>query len=343
MNTLYSCLKPLLFGLDPEKSHYLTLKTLKVLQRLHLLPHKKLSAPIQAMGLHFPNFIGLSAGLDKNGDYFDALGHLGFGFIEIGTITPRPQPGNTKPRLFRYPKNKAIINRMGFNNAGIDYLLKQVEQKRKKYSGILGISISQNTHTPYENAIDEYLFSFQKVYPYADYIAVNISCPNVNPARNLQFGPSFEHLLETLKTEQQTLHQQWHRYVPLVIKLSPDLPPSQWPLIADALLKYQIDGAIVCNTTQKRPVSLIDEKLESNGGLSGKPLLETSLALVKQLKNLCSDKLVIIASGGIQSGQDAQMLMEAGATLVQIYTGLIYRGPKLIEEIVQNHKQHNPC
>lgn len=331
---IYKLIRLFLFLLDPEKAHGLTLNLLKLAKKLNILKKPVFSASLSqtVMGLHFSNPVGIAAGLDKNAEYLDALSLLGFGFIEVGTVTPRPQPGNPKTRMFRYRKQQAIVNRMGFNNLGIENLLKNI--KKQNYQGILGISISQNNHTPFNHAIDEYILCLQKVYPYADYVAVNVSCPNVKLEERLDEGKNFNLLLSALKAEQallQTIHQ---KYVPIVIKISPDHTPEILEQIAYSILEFEIDAVIVTNTTSQRPCEEKWGKFEEKGGLSGKPLFNLSLNIVKLLHKILGEKVPIIACGGIMSGEDAAEMIKAGAKLIQVYTGLIYKGPELLKEIL---------
>ncbi len=332
---MYSLLRRLLFTLPPETAHHFTLHILKVFHRLKLtqlvfgkMPH----APCTVMGLHFPNPVGLAAGMDKNAEYIDSLAALGFGFIEVGTVTPRPQPGNPKPRLFRLPAENALINRMGFNNDGVDKLLAQVQKAR--FSGILGINIGKNVDTPLENAVDDYLVCLRKVYAYADYVTVNISSPNTPGLRQLQQGEELDRLLSVLKQAQQQLADQHNKYVPLVIKIAPDLSEEELTVMANKLLAYKIDGVIATNTTLSR-VGVEKNAALSNesGGLSGAPLKARSTQIVQQLSKILQNKIPIIAAGGIMSSDDAVEKRNAGASLVQLYTGLIYRGPTLVKEM----------
>ncbi|WP_198246072.1 quinone-dependent dihydroorotate dehydrogenase [methane-oxidizing endosymbiont of Gigantopelta aegis] len=333
---IYPLLRPLLFQLDPETAHHVTLEGLKLAYKSGLSPLIKAQnseQPIEVMGLHFDNPVGLAAGLDKNGDYIDALAALGFGFIEIGTVTPRPQPGNPKPRLFRLPEQQAIINRMGFNNKGIDHLINQVKQTR--YRGVLGINIGKNFDTPLENAVDDYLIGLEKSYPFASYITINISSPNTKNLRQLQQGEEIGRLLSALKNAQLRLQQQHSRYVPLVVKIAPDLSNEEIQHIASLLKSLAIDGVIATNTTIDRSAIAEHTLANENGGLSGAPVREKSTAVVKKLADELSGALPIIAAGGILNGRDAQEKIEAGAKLVQIYSGLIYRGPQLITDILK--------
>ena len=285
------------------------------------------------MGLEFPNPVGLAAGLDKNGDYIDPMMALGFGFVEIGTITPRPQPGNPKPRLFRLPEHEAIINRMGFNNLGLDHLVRQVCQRRRK--GILGINIGKNIDTPVERAVDDYLLCMDKVYAHADYITVNISSPNTPGLRSLQFGDEFNSLLETLKARQGALADQHSRYVPLAVKIAPDMSDEELRQLGELLARHGIDGVIATNTTISRQAVSDSPFAEEAGGLSGAPVRERSTQVVKVLSELLGDALPVIAVGGILSAADAVEKIDAGAALVQVYTGFIYSGPGLVREAVE--------
>ena len=330
---MYSLLRPLLFRLDPETAHHVTLAAMQAAYKLGLLPlfTRKINPdPRTAMGLTFPNPVGLAAGLDKNGAYIDALAALGFGFIEIGTITPRPQPGNPQPRMFRLPEAQAIINRMGFNNLGVDALLANV--KHSRYKGILGINIGKNFDTPLERAADDYLICLRKVYNHASYIAINISSPNTKNLRQLQGGDELDALLSQLKAEQGKLAQQHGKYVPLSLKIAPDLDSDQIRQIASLLMRHRIDGVIATNTTLSRAgVEHLPLHTET-GGLSGAPVRDKATAVIRQLAAELKGELPIIGVGGILSGADAAEKMQAGATLVQIYSGLIYRGPDLIAE-----------
>jgi dihydroorotate dehydrogenase len=285
------------------------------------------------MGLNFPNPVGLAAGLDKNGECIDGLAALGFGFIEIGTVTPRAQPGNPRPRLFRLPEAQAIINRMGFNNEGVDYLLRQVSQAR--YSGILGINIGKNKDTPVEQALDDYLIGLRRVYSAASYVTVNISSPNTPGLRSLQSGEHLDQLLKGLMAERARLATQHDRIVPIAVKIAPDLEPAEIESIADALVRHGADAVIATNTTSARNgVEHLKHGSES-GGLSGHPVLAASTAVVGQLAKHLDGRLPIIACGGILGLADAQRKLDAGASLVQIYSGLIYRGPALVQELVR--------
>lgn len=333
---LYPLLRPLLFSLDPETAHYVTLDLLKFAEQTGISAisrAKSIDKPVKVMGLTFANPLGLAAGLDKNGDYIDALADLGFGFIEIGTVTPRPQPGNPKPRLFRLPEHQAIINRMGFNNLGIDHLLKQVE--RSRYQGILGINIGKNADTPIEQATEDYLIGLRKSYTAASYVTINISSPNTKNLRQLQQGDEIKHLLGALKQEQLKLQTEHGKYTPIVLKIAPDLSAEEIQHIASLLLEFELDGVIATNTTIARYKVQHHKYGNETGGLSGAPVKDSSTIVVKGLAAELNGKLPIIAAGGILSGEDAQEKIQAGASLVQIYSGLIYKGPQLLEDILQ--------
>lgn len=330
----YTFLRPLLFKLDPEAAHHLTFSALEYARRLGLLRSTSIACPSRkVMGLDFPNPIGLAAGLDKNGEHLDVLAALGFGFLEIGTVTPFPQPGNPAPRIFRVPQANAVINRLGFNNHGVDKLLANIGDSA--YKGILGINIGKNFDTPLEKAVDDYLMCLQKVYRHASYVTVNISSPNTQNLRQLQAADVLDHLLSTLKSAQVRLAQTHGKYVPMVIKIAPDLEAAQIESIAMLLMKHQIDGVIATNTTVSRegiehlPIS------QENGGLSGAPLTQRATSIVNQLHRLLQGAIPIIGVGGIMSVKNAQEKMQAGASLIQLYTGLIYQGPDLVREIAQ--------
>jgi dihydroorotate dehydrogenase len=285
------------------------------------------------MGLDFPHPVGLAAGLDKDGECINAWEALGFGFIEVGTVTPRPQPGNPKPRMFRLPQAQALINRMGFNNRGVDFLVAQV--RRARFPGVLGINIGKNADTPVERASDDYLIGLRKVYPWASYVTVNISSPNTPSLRDLQYGEALDRLLAALKEEQQRLADVHDRYVPLAIKIAPDLADADLRTVGQALLRQGMDAVIATNTTFSRAGVESLPHAGETGGLSGAPLMARSTEVVRQLAEILEGRLPIIAVGGILSGADAAAKMAAGASLVQIYTGFIYRGPELIREAVQ--------
>ncbi|MDP2639048.1 MAG: quinone-dependent dihydroorotate dehydrogenase [Betaproteobacteria bacterium] len=333
---LYSLARPFLFALDPERAHELALVSLKLLERGGMASMLADAAPAQRvklMGLEFPNALGLAAGLDKNGEYIDALAAMGFGFIEIGTVTPRPQPGNPKPRLFRLPEAQALINRLGFNNHGVERLIENL--MRARYRGVLGINIGKNSDTPIERAADDYEFCLAKVYAHASYVAVNVSSPNTRDLRQLQGADELGALAGKLKTEQKRLADAHGRYVPLVLKIAPDLDDAELGAIAKCLLRHRLDGVIATNTTVSRAgVAGLRHAAEA-GGLSGAPLREASTALIRKLARLLEGRVPIIGVGGVMSAADARAKLAAGASLVQIYTGFIYRGPQLIGEILR--------
>lgn len=330
---MYDLARKALFCFDAETSHELTLDLLGAGERLGLIkPFVKpvAKAPIDVMGLTFANPVGLAAGLDKNGDYFNALGQLGFGFVEIGTITPRPQPGNPKPRLFRLPEHQGVINRMGFNNKGVEHLVAQV--KRRRFDGVLGINIGKNFDTPVENALEDYRLCMQAVYEHADYITVNISSPNTPGLRDLQFGDTLKDLLTGVKREQLALEQQHGRYVPVALKIAPDMDQIAVEQVAEVLLESGLDGVVATNTTISREGVEGSALASEAGGLSGAPVRDKSTQVIKLLAASLKGKLPIIGVGGILNGDDAAQKIEAGASLVQIYSGFIYRGPQLIAE-----------
>jgi dihydroorotate dehydrogenase len=331
----YALIRPALFALEAESAHHLTLGSLKALQRLKLLPQRSPSrerCAREAMGLDFPNPVGLAAGLDKNGDYIDALGALGFGFIEIGTVTPRPQPGNPRPRLFRIPQAEAIINRMGFNNRGVDALVENV--RRRSWRGVLGINIGKNFDSPLERALDDYVSCLAKVYAHASYVTVNISSPNTKGLRDLQKSDELDRLLAGIAAEREKLADRHGKRVPLALKIAPDLDNDEVRLIADILTRYGIDAVIATNTTLARDgVSALPHGAES-GGLSGAPVQEKSTRVVRALAAVLGGAIPVIGVGGILRGADALEKVRAGATLVQLYTGLVYRGPSLVTECV---------
>ena len=328
---MYTLLRPLLFTLDAESAHHLTLESLQLAARAGLAgacAPRTTTAPRTVMGLSFPNPVGLAAGLDKNGDYIDALAALGFGFLEIGTVTPRPQPGNPRPRMFRLPAARAVINRMGFNNHGVDALITNV--LRAKFRGVLGINIGKNFDTPIERAADDYLLCLRKVYAHASYITVNISSPNTKNLRQLQQTGELGQLLAALKSERERLADKHGRRVPLALKIAPDLDASQISAIAGLLVTHQIDAVIATNTTvSKDAVAQLPHGAET-GGLSGAPLTAQAQVVTTQLAAALGGAVPIIGVGGIMNGTDAAARIHAGASLVQLYTGLVYAGPALI-------------
>jgi dihydroorotate dehydrogenase len=336
---LYALTRPLLFALNAEAAHNLTLPALRKAHAMGLTDklRKAEADPRTVMGLSFPNPVGLAAGLDKDGAYIDALAALGFGSIEVGTVTPKAQPGNPKPRIFRLPARQAIINRMGFNNGGVDAFVANVQSSKffQNKEGILGLNIGKNASTPIENAVDDYLHCLEKVYPYASYVTVNISSPNTANLRQLQGASELDALLATLKQAQLRLSDQHKRYVPLALKIAPDLDAEQIKNIADTLLRHKIDGVIATNTTLNR--QMVDRLRygHEKGGLSGEPVFELSNIVIRALKREMGDALPIIGVGGIMNGDDALAKIKLGASLVQVYTGLIYAGPGLVRECAQ--------
>jgi len=334
----YPLARPALFAMDAETAHEVTLSGL---QRAYecgatrKLMHAQPKAPCTLMGMQLANPIGLAAGLDKNGAYIDALGNLGFGFIEVGTVTPRPQPGNPKPRMFRLPRANALINRLGFNNQGLDAFLANVQRSQwRKQGGILGLNIGKNADTPIERAADDYLIGLEGVYPHADYVTVNISSPNTKNLRALQSGDELSSLLGQLADKRRALEDQHQRRVPMAVKIAPDLTQEQIDAIADTLPRHGIDGVIATNTTLSRDAVSGQAHADEAGGLSGAPVHELSLKVIRRLKEQLGNSLAIIGVGGVMSGQQAREKMAAGADAVQLYTGLIYRGPALVGECV---------
>jgi dihydroorotate dehydrogenase len=321
-----------LFRLDPETAHDVTLGLLDTCAPLfaHSAPAV---APMQLMGLTFPNRVGLAAGLDKNGAHIDALARLGFGFLEVGTVTPRPQPGNPRPRLFRLPRAQAVINRMGFNNLGVDRLVHNVQSAR--YRGILGINIGKNFDTPIERAASDYLTCMRKAYPLASYLTINISSPNTKNLRRLQETDELDRLLAALKAEQSKLADEHGRYVPIALKIAPDLTPEQLDSIADLLLAHRIDAVVATNTTLSREGVEGLVHAEETGGLSGAPLAARSTQVVRQLAEKLKGSIPIIGVGGIMRAEDAAQKLAAGASLVQLYTGLVFAGPRLVRDCVR--------
>ena len=327
---MYRLIRPFLFQIDAEKAHQLTLRA------LHYLPHTCFSKPnnevVSAMGLEFPHPIGLAAGLDKNGEHLDALAKLGFSFIEVGTVTPRPQVGNPKPRLFRIPTAGAIINRMGFNNHGVDALIANVQ--RATYRGILGINIGKNKETSLQQAADDYLYCLRKVYPHASYVTINISSPNTPDLRQLQLGEYFSNLINSLREEQLHLADVHQRYVPLVVKLSPDETDETLKKMADVIVSLGIEGIIATNTTSARDAVCDLPHGDEPGGLSGQPLALQSTHCLSVLKQVVGRDVTLIGVGGIDNPIRAIEKLQAGATLLQVYTGLIYQGPGLVNRLV---------
>ncbi len=336
---LYPLIRKFFFALDPELAHGLGMNGIEFLNRAGiacLLAKPVAANPVELMGLTFPNPVGLAAGLDKNGEHIDALASLGFGFIEIGTVTPRPQPGNPKPRMFRITEKQAIINRMGFNNHGVDQLLANVaKSKFAQAGGILGINIGKNFDTPIEKAVDDYLICLDRVYNAASYVAINISSPNTKNLRELQKDDALDALLGQLKAEQTRLADKHGKYVPLVLKIAPDLEDEQIQSIADLLRQHRMDGVIATNTTLSRAEVEGLPNANEAGGLSGAPVFERSTAVLKKLSGHLKGEVPIIGVGGIMQGADAVAKLDAGASLVQLYSGFIYRGPDLVGEVAR--------
>jgi dihydroorotate dehydrogenase len=336
MPKLYPLFRPLFFAIDPEAAHDIVFRGLDVAAALGVAqlsaPHLPAS-PVNVMGIEFPNRVGLAAGLDKNAAHLRGLATLGFGFLEVGTVTPRPQPGNAKPRMFRLERSEALINRLGFNNDGVDRLVHNVTHSR--YRGVLGINIGRNFETPNERAADDYVACMRAIYPYASYITINISSPNTKGLRDLHAEDAFGALLGNLKSAESALAEKHGRRVPLVVKIAPDLDRSAIEGIARLLVRHRIDGVIATNTTLGRDGVIDEEQADQAGGLSGKPLRDKSTAVIRTLAKALDGALPIIGVGGIFSGADAHDKIDAGAMLVQIYTGLIYRGPALVAECVK--------
>ena len=334
---MYHLIRPALFALSAETSHEVTLDMLGAAQRLGLLrmllPEFPRHDVTEFCGMQLPNAVGLAAGLDKNGDYIAALSELGFGFIEVGTVTPRPQVGNPKPRLFRLPADQAIINRMGFNNFGVEHCVRQVEKSHTEAA--IGINIGKNKDTPNEKALDDYRYCLTMAYPVADYITVNISSPNTPGLRHLQFGEHLVALLAMLKKQQTLLRAEYHRYVPVAVKIAPDLALEEIDELAQQFIDHEVDFIIVSNTTVSRPDLAHAGIAEEQGGLSGKPLKKLANTALAELHARLGDKIPLVGVGGILEGKDAVEKVASGAKLVQLYTGLIYRGPALVSECVR--------
>ncbi|NTX78095.1 quinone-dependent dihydroorotate dehydrogenase [Serratia proteamaculans] len=331
----YPLIRKALFQLDPERAHELTFQQLRRVTGTpleFLIRQSVPTKPVSCMGLSFKNPLGLAAGLDKDGECIDAFGAMGFGSVEVGTVTPRPQSGNDKPRLFRIVEAEGLINRMGFNNQGVDNLVENV--KKSHFGGILGINIGKNKDTPVEQGKDDYLICMDKVYPYAGYIAINISSPNTPGLRSLQYGEALDDLLAAIKNKQQELHERHHKYVPVAVKIAPDLSEEELIQIADSLVRHNIDGVIATNTTLDRKLIQGLNYCEQMGGLSGRPLQASSTEVIRRLSLELQGRLPIIGVGGIDSLMAAREKMAAGASLVQIYSGFIFKGPRLIKDIV---------
>ncbi len=335
---MYRLIRSLLFRLPAEFSHDVALKAMRLCERLGVLrviaANTKLnSIPKTVMGIEFPHAVGLAAGLDKNADYADALQALGFGWLELGTVTPRPQPGNPKPRMFRLASDKGIINRLGFNNKGIDHLLSQLASRKRQ--GIVGINIGKNAVTQLSDANEDYLIGLRKSYPVADYIAINISSPNTPGLRSLQYGEELDSLLGALVAEREALQKVHARYVPLAVKLAPDMSEDELTLCCSKLLAHKIDGVIATNTTFDRERVAGSRYAGETGGLSGAPLTDKACSTLAQIKRQVGDSMAIIGVGGIMTGRDAAARLEAGADLIQLYSGFIYEGPALIESALK--------
>jgi len=331
IHSMYTLIRKCLFCLPAETAHHVALSCLKV------IPAQCFSSietkPIELMGLRFKNRIGVAAGLDKNGDYIDALGKLGFGFIEVGTVTPKPQAGNPRPRLFRLPEKQALLNRMGFNNKGMDYLIERL--KTKRYSGVIGVNIGKNASTPMEKAADDYVEGLTKIYPYADYITINISSPNTPGLRTLQQGDFLDNLLKMLSKTREHLVSIHGQYKPLLLKISPDENIDTLKVIAEKIMYYAFDGIIATNTSiDKTAVSGLKHGDEA-GGLSGEPILERSNNTLARLKSLLNNKVVLVGAGGISTIDAVQSKLTLGAQLIQVYTGLIYQGPFWIRQLLR--------
>lgn len=334
---MYGLARPLLFALDAERAHGAGLQALEAAYRsgtLRLLAPRPRSLPTKAFGLEFPNPVGLAAGLDKNGAHIDALLALGFGFVEIGTVTPRPQPGNPSPRMFRLPQHKAVINRLGFNNQGVDALVRNVQRARRK-GGLLGINIGKNKDTPNASAAADYLFCLERVYPLADYITVNISSPNTAGLRELQEEQALRQLIGTLRQAQEKLGAQHGKRVPMLVKVAPDLSDEDIDAVCRVLGDLSVDGVIATNTTVDRSLVHAHRHAGQAGGLSGAPLMAQSTLVLRRMRARLPDSIPLIGVGGITCGADAVAKVSAGATLIQLYTGLIYQGPSLVYDCVE--------
>ncbi len=339
----YKTIRDLLFLLPTETSHHLSLQSISLLQQWNLtalVARDIPDDPVEVMGISFPNRVGLAAGLDKDASHIDGFASLGFGHLEVGTVTPRPQPGNPKPRLFRLKSRGAIINRMGFNSEGVDALAKKI--RRSDYKGVLGVNIGKNFDTPMENALQDYLTCLRKVYKVASYIVVNISSPNTPGLRDLQQGSELPRLLEGLKEEHQRLGEKHEKSVPLLVKVAPDMTDEELRSVCGRLLQFELDGIIVSNTTVEREAIQGDKLASEQGGLSGAPLFEKSNHALEVVVSTVKEKMAIIGVGGIMRGDDAVRKIVLGADLVQIYTGFIYHGPDLIRNSVDKIRKACP-
>jgi dihydroorotate dehydrogenase len=332
---MYSLLRKALFLTDPETAHGLALEGLRLGHGIGAtgLLCGSISQPVTVMGLEFPNPVGMAAGMDKNGDYIDALGSIGFGFVEVGTVTPRPQPGTPKPRIFRLEKANAMINRLGFNNKGVDYLVRQVQ--KRTFGGILGINIGKNFDTPNEDAANDYMECMEKVYTHADYITINISSPNTTGLRDLQNAKHLGNLLGRLNARRRELADEYHKRVPLVVKVAPDLEDDQITAIAEAVIQNEFDGLIATNTTISRDTVKGMRHAEEQGGLSGAPVKEKANQVLAAFRAALPDAIALIGTGGITDGKDAAEKIRLGADLVQFYTGFVYKGPDLVTDCLK--------
>ena len=332
---LYPFLKPLLFRLDPERAHEWTTKMMRISHSLGLLGSEAPAGvrPVQALGLTFPNVLGLAAGMDKSASCVDAWAAVGFGFVEVGTLTPCPQPGNPKPRLFRLPQHEALINRMGFNNPGIHSAVARLQNRKTK--AIVGVNIGKNFDTPNERAVDDYLACLRAAFPVADYIAVNISSPNTKGLRDLQEEDAIRRLVSSLKAEQATLQTTHGRTVPVLVKIAPDLDDAQIEALARVFNEQSIDGVIATNTTLSRVAVQGHPLADQAGGLSGAPVTQRSTEVIRAFRSLLQPSIPLIGVGGILSGAHASEKLAAGAALIQVYSGLVYRGPKLVRDVLE--------
>jgi dihydroorotate dehydrogenase len=332
---IYDLVRKALFATDPETAHDLTLEALRLghFSGLTKLVCREKDQPVRCMGLEFPNPVGVAPGLDKNADCFEALGDLGFGFVEVGTVTPRPQPGNPKPRVFRLTEAQGMINRLGFNNKGVDHLVRRVSSHR--FKGVLGINIGKNFDTPIERAADDYLLCLEKVYGHADYVTVNISSPNTKNLRDLQGEDELDRLLGALAARRGELAEEFGRRVPLALKVAPDQEPGAIPAIADIVARHGVDAVIATNTTVDRAMVAGMKHADEAGGLSGAPLKEKADRILGELRQALPAEIALIGVGGITRGEDAVDKLRLGADLVQFYTGMVYRGPELVAECLR--------
>jgi dihydroorotate dehydrogenase len=332
---MYNLFKKAAFMLSAETAHELTIDAFAAMSHLKvtgLIPAPKAQKPINVFGIEFPNAVGLAAGLDKNGEAIDALGAFGFGFVEVGTVTPKPQPGNPLPRLFRIPEKEAIINRMGFNNKGVDYLVERI--KKSTYTGVIGVNIGKNKQTPEDEAVNDYLYCLERVYGVAGYVAVNLSSPNTPGLRNLQFGDNLKNLIVALKTKQSELDEQYE-HKPILIKIAPDLTEDEVKDLAATFNELSVDGIIATNTTISREAVEGMKNAEEAGGLSGAPVRDQSNAILKLFREQLNSDIPLIGVGGVMSEHDAEEKLKMGADLVQIYSGFIYSGPGLVKRSVE--------